>query len=170
MSNEELVLMIQNGKDAGRNIEQLYLQNIGLIQKAASRYSGIAEKEDLIQEAFFGLIQAVKLYDPEAGASFSSYAFGWIRQTMVRYIEKSASCLRLPAHRQQRIQKYRKTVNLFKMEWNRNPTAEELASALELTISQVEQVKADIEALKTQSLNTPITAEDGNETEYGDFK
>ena len=167
-SNEELVTMIRNGIDRDRNIERLYFQNLGLIKKAANRFRSRAEFNDLIQEGFFAVLHAVELYDPEAGASFATYLFGWLRQAMSRYVEQSGSCLRLPSHRQQRILKYKKTVNLFQMEWNRMPTAYELSKALELTEDQIEEVKADIEALKVKSMNAPISDED-QDAEYGDF-
>ena len=68
MSNEQLVLLIrQNG--ASDHIEELYRRNIGLINKAASYFSQRAEADDLRQEAYFYLLQAVELWDPDQNTS-----------------------------------------------------------------------------------------------------
>lgn len=88
MSNEDLVLMIQGNEDKARHLGELYEQNRGAIAIIAKRYSEYAEMEDLMQESFFGLSEAAARWDPEAGASFLTYAGYWIRAAIINYLRK----------------------------------------------------------------------------------
>ena len=73
MTNEELVIEYQTGNKAV--IEQLYLQNRGMIEKIVRRYAGIEELDDLRQESFFGLVKAAELWKPE-NEIFALRSFG----------------------------------------------------------------------------------------------
>ena len=72
MENEDLVLLYrQTGKN--EYLERLYTQNIPLIMKIATRYSGRADMEDLSQEGFFGIVKAIETWNPEEGTKFMTY-------------------------------------------------------------------------------------------------
>lgn len=64
MSNEELVNRIQAGIDTAANMAELWQQNKGFIVRMARRYSQLAEVDDLIQEGYIGLCNAVDGYRP----------------------------------------------------------------------------------------------------------
>lgn len=108
MTNEELVALIQAGENVAENMELLYDQIKGLICSIAWRYRNAGEIEDLEQEGFLALYSAVDGFDPAAGCRFSSYAEKWIRQRMIRYIQDCGSCLRIPVHCLEKIQKYKR--------------------------------------------------------------
>ena len=155
-TNEELVTMIQDGSNVKENLERLYLQNIGLIEKVIRRYSGIEELEDLRQEAFIGMVKAARLWDPEKGANFSTYYLYWIKQTVQRYIDNCVGVVRVSVSQRQRIRQYNRIINEFRVKFGRMPTALELAAALEISSDQLEDLEKDIQALRIRSTSEPI--------------
>ena len=110
MSNEQLVIRIRAGEDTAANMLQLWKQNQRFIGMIAVKYSGYAEMDDLKQEAYVALCEAVRHYNPDQGVPFINYAAFYIRQGMQRYIENSGNCIRIPVHRQQSARKYKKIV------------------------------------------------------------
>ena len=158
-TNEELVTMIQSGTDEKENLELLYLQNIRLIDSFVKRYSGIEELEDLRQEAFIGMVKAVRLWDPEKGANFTTYCLYWIRQTVQRYIDNCVGVVRVSVSQRQRIRKYNRIINEFRVKFGRMPTSLELAAALELSADQLEDLKKDVIALKVRSTSESVGAD-----------
>lgn len=86
MRNEEIVERIKAGeRDL---IERLYCNCLGLIHKAVNRYPP-EERDDLQQEGFFALLQAVARYDPEGGASFSTYFANILPFHFFKYLRES---------------------------------------------------------------------------------
>ena len=90
MTNEELVIQIQEGKNVSGNMVQLYQQNRGMICKAAKPYCAVAEMEDLIQEAYIALDKAVKKFDTSAGYKFSTYFMTALDRHYKRYCDKQS--------------------------------------------------------------------------------
>ena len=85
MSNEELCVLAKGGDTEARN--QLLKANLSFIQKQANKIwgqsgSGRIDVDDLIQEVYFGLIEAIGRFDPERGTKFLTYAVWWIRKFM----------------------------------------------------------------------------------------
>ena len=80
MTNEILVELIRAGENTADNMQKLWEQNRGMIWKIAQQYRNKAEIEDLMQEGFIGLCNAVDAWQPDAGASFLHYAVFWIKQ------------------------------------------------------------------------------------------
>jgi len=156
MTNEELCTLIQAGEDVSANMERLYTQNKGLIAKAARHFSGYGETEDLEQEGYFGLKAAAEQWKPDGGATFSSYAYLRLKAVMRRYLEESGSVIRLPSHQIARIVSYQKALTDFQSKYFRDPTAREMARVLNLTESQVEQIRKDAQILKPRSTSEGI--------------
>lgn len=73
-SNEQLVIRIKAGIDVSDNMLQLWEQNRGFIATIAKKFCGYAEMDDLLQQGYLGLCQAVDAYDPDVGAPFVDYA------------------------------------------------------------------------------------------------
>ena len=83
MSNEELCVLAKGGDTEARN--QLLKANLSFIQKQANKIwgqsgSGRIDVDDLIQEVYFGLIEAIGRFDPERVTKFLTYAVWWIRK------------------------------------------------------------------------------------------
>lgn len=84
MTNEQLIEAYRSGDKAA--LEQLIMQNKGLIAKLANKYMAVykgGDYDDLMQEGSIGLLRAVETYDQSKG-KFSTYAFLWIRQAMLK--------------------------------------------------------------------------------------
>ena len=84
MTNEQLVARIQVGEDTAVNMLQLWEQNQRFIGMIAVKYSGYAEMDDLKQEGYLALCEAVRHYNPDQGVPFINYAAFYIRLGMQR--------------------------------------------------------------------------------------
>ena len=141
MSNEELVKQIQQGINQTDNIEKLYQQNRGYIFKIAKRYAHVCDTEDLMQEAYFGLYEAVQRYEDTAGVLFMSYAGYWIKQAIKRYLENNGLTVRIPSHLYNKVMRYKKLISTFEMQLDRKPTDRELRACLEVGQQALEGIK-----------------------------
>lgn len=156
LTNEEIVSLIQAGKDETANTELLYTQNRGLIASIALKYDGQAEFDDLMQEGFFGLLTAVKMWNPEGGANFATYARYWIWQAMRRYLDDNGGTVRLPVGKRRNLQLYQKAVNDIRMTTGREPTVSEIGYKTGFSTEKVERLKKDAVFLSIRSTNEPI--------------
>lgn len=125
MTNEELVILIRSGEDVKENMLLLWKQNYRLICKIANRYKSLDDIEDLLQEGFLGLHEAVRHYDPDTGVPFVNYAALWIRQAISRYV-KSNGTVRIPEHAGNRVRAYKRMISQWGFEFGRKPTEWEI--------------------------------------------
>lgn len=98
MTNEQLVARIRAGVEVGENMVQLYEQVKRFIHAVAWKYRDSGMVEDLEQEGFLALYDAIDGYDAAQGVKFLTYAEYWIRQRIRRYLQMNGSSLRLPVH------------------------------------------------------------------------
>lgn len=160
MTNEQLVIRIKAGIDVADNMLQLWQQNRGFVHKIVNQYNAFAEEEDLEQEGYLGLNEAVCRYNPDEGVTFLHYASYWIKQSIVRYI-KSNGTVRLPEHIQERIRKYNRIVQKWQQDHHRSPSDEEICYFYGVSEKMLDKVhKARIMA-QIGSLDVPV----GEETE-----
>lgn len=158
MTNEQLVLRIRAGEDVGQNMAQLYGQMRQDIHGIALRYRGYAEVEDLDQEGYLALYDAVDGYDPAAGYRFLTYARYWIRQRMIRYIQDNGT-IRLPAGEQGRIRELEKLEEKYMSYLGRKPSEGEAAGILGLSPGRVRQLKKSSMLGRVGSLDVPAGEE-----------
>ena len=135
-------------------------KNIGLVYSIASKYRNRGvDFDDLIQEGTLGLIRAAKKFELERGNKFSTYAFWWIRQKIIRSIDDNPNPVRIPIHQVERINKYIKIFNKLSKDLNRDPTVDELAKHMGLSITKVNEVISMIGFKKSFSLNASANGE-----------
>lgn len=156
MTNEELVIRIKTGIDPEENMLVLYEQVKAFISSIAWKYRGREEIEDLEQEGYLALYDAIDGYDPNTGYKFLTYAESWIRQAMGRYIEKNSSSLRISYQSQARLRKYKRFRDSFVKEYGREPSEAEIAASMGLSIDQVRDIYKNVCMENLVSLDAPI--------------
>ncbi|MFH1136929.1 MAG: sigma-70 family RNA polymerase sigma factor [Pseudomonadota bacterium] len=112
-------------------MDELISANLRLVFIVAKPYinRGIP-LTDLIQEGNIGLIKAAGKYDYDKGCRFSTYAVWWIRQAIIRAIQDKSRTIRLPIHFVQFGQELSTTHHHMRQDLGREPTPEELSSAV----------------------------------------
>lgn len=141
MTNEELVKKIRDGYSVTDNMQLLYERNLPLIKKYVKPYSAYESMEDLLQESYFGLYEAVKHYETSENVLFMSYAPYWIRQSVIRYIEKCGFVVRLPGNARKKIARYKKTVARLEVDCGMGPEDSDVAACMGMSIKQVQELK-----------------------------
>lgn len=171
MTNEQLVLRIQEGENVAENMLQLYEQNRGIIYQIAKKYSAYAEMDDLMQEGYLALYTAAGCYNPEQGALFITYAGYWIKQRVQRYIDNCCSSIRIPVGVQEDVRKYENVLKEYWKEYGREPSDLDLCRRLYVTWDELQVLKKNVAAMKIRSLSEPfgegdITLSDSVASDY----
>lgn len=95
--------------------DTLILSNITLVIKYSlnSRFKGLMEIDDIVQNGFLGLIRATERYDPAWETRFFIYASWWIYQSITRVIADEGKTIRIPVHLQSKISLYNETKKMY---------------------------------------------------------
>ncbi|MBQ3311913.1 sigma-70 family RNA polymerase sigma factor [bacterium] len=161
LSHEEEIKLAKEIKETHSEIAKSTIinANLRLVVSIAKRFIGRGLSfMDLIQEGNIGLMKAAERFDYEKGFKFSTYATWWIQQAIARAIADKSRTIRLPIHMLESLNKIKKISVDLSAELGRNPTKQEIAYRLGISVSRLNQIcKA---AQDTISIETPTTQKD----------
>lgn len=155
----ELARKIKAGDQ--KALEKLTRANLRFVVSVAKQYQNQGlTLPDLINEGNLGLIKAAQKFDETRGFKFISYAVWWIRQSILQSLAEQARIVRLPLNQVGSLNKINKAFSRLEQEFERAPSAEELAEALEVP---EEKIKESLNVSgRHVSVDAPLTTnEDG---------
>ncbi len=131
---EEEVQLAKKIRDGDqRALEKLTRANLRFVVSVAKQYQNQGlSLPDLINEGNLGLIKAAKRFDETRGFKFISYAVWWIRQSILQALAEQSRIVRLPLNQVGSLNKINKAYSKLEQEFEREPSAEELATILDL--------------------------------------
>jgi RNA polymerase primary sigma factor len=166
LSASERYELVADKEDGDRARAHLIQANLRLVVSVAKKYVGRGLSFlDLIQEGNIGLMKATDKFDYKRGYKFSTYATWWIRQAITRAISDQSRTIRLPVHVGETINRVKKTGHRLQQIFEREPTSEEVARAMDVPEEKVRQV-LDASRLPV-SLEAPVGQE--GDAFLGDF-
>jgi RNA polymerase primary sigma factor len=135
---EEIDLARRIKKGDQKALEKLTKANLRFVVSVAKQYQNQGlSLGDLINEGNLGLIKAAKRFDETRGFKFISYAVWWIRQSILQALAEQSRIVRLPLNRVGALNKIGKAFSALEQEFEREPSASELAEELDMSLFEV---------------------------------
>ena len=133
----DLAKRIKQGDQA--SLEKLTKANLRFVVSVAKQYQNQGlSLSDLINEGNLGLIKAAQRFDETRGFKFISYAVWWIRQSILQALAEQSRIVRLPLNKVGSLNKINKAFSELEQNYEREPSAEELADLLDIATEEVE--------------------------------
>src|SRR5678816_4426504 len=154
-----LARLIKQGDQ--RALDRLTKANLRFVVSVAKQYQNQGlSLPDLINEGNLGLIKAAQRFDETRGFKFISYAVWWIRQSILQALAEQSRIVRLPLNKVGLTNRIQKAYSQLEQEYEREPSAEELATLLEMDIEEV-SATLGISA-RHVSVDTPLAEGEDN--------
>ncbi|HCY74655.1 MAG TPA: RNA polymerase subunit sigma [Ignavibacteriales bacterium] len=158
---QEIELAIRMKKGDHAAMEMLTKANLRFVVSVAKQYQNQGlSLGDLINEGNLGLIKAARRFDETRGFKFISYAVWWIRQSILQALAEQSRIVRLPLNRVGALNKIGKAYSNLKQEFEREPSAEEIAQALEMDVDEISS--AMLNSGKQVSVDAPFSSGEEN--------
>ena len=163
---EEISLAKKIRKGDEKAKEKMIRSNLRLVVKIAQDYNHFGLPYlDLISEGNIGLIKAIERFDPSRGGKLSTYAAWWIKQSIKRALANQSKTIRLPVHLVEKVSRMKKAEDKLRDIYQRDPTNEEIAQAVNLPVNKVAHFKSV--AIRPSSLDITVGKDDS--TKLGDL-
>lgn len=158
---EEVELAIKIKQGDSKALERLTRANLRFVVSVAKQYQNQGlSLGDLINEGNLGLIKAAKRFDETRGFKFISYAVWWIRQSILQALAEQSRIVRLPLNRVGALNRIGKAYRNLEQDFEREPSAEELAKELDMDVSEVSDALTS--PGKHLSVDAPFASGDEN--------
>jgi len=155
----KLAVLIKQGNQPA--LDKLTKANLRFVVSVAKQYQNQGlSLPDLINEGNLGLIKAAQRFDETRGFKFISYAVWWIRQSILQALAEQSRIVRLPLNKVGLTNRIQKAYSTLEQEFEREPSAEELAELLELDIEEVSSTLGI--AARHVSMDTPLSEGEEN--------
>ncbi len=157
---EEVQLAVKIRLGDQKALDRLTKANLRFVVSVAKQYQNQGlTLPDLINEGNLGLIKAAQRFDETRGFKFISYAVWWIRQSILQALAEQSRIVRLPLNKVGLTNRISKAFQQLEQEFEREPTAEELADLLGIS---TEEIAATLGmAYRHISMDSPLS--DGEE-------
>jgi len=158
---EEVRLAAKIRQGDQKSLDRLTKANLRFVVSVAKQYQNQGlSLPDLINEGNLGLIKAAQRFDETRGFKFISYAVWWIRQSILQALAEQSRIVRLPLNKVGLTNRIQKAYSQLEQEFEREPSAEELAEILELDIEEVSSTLGI--AARHVSMDTPLSEGEDN--------
>jgi RNA polymerase primary sigma factor len=158
---EEVKLAVRIKQGDQKALDKLTKANLRFVVSVAKQYQNQGlSLPDLINEGNLGLIKAAQRFDETRGFKFISYAVWWIRQSILQALAEQSRIVRLPLNKVGLTNRIQKAYSTLEQEFEREPSAEELAELLELDIEEVSSTLGI--AARHVSMDTPLSEGEEN--------
>ena len=155
----DLAKRIKQGDQSA--LEKLTKANLRFVVSVAKQYQNQGlSLSDLINEGNLGLIKAAQRFDETRGFKFISYAVWWIRQSILQALAEQSRIVRLPLNKVGSLNKINRAFSELEQEFEREPSADELAAVLEIPANEVEMTLGV--AARHVSMDAPFVAGEDN--------
>ncbi len=155
----KLATLIKQG--CQKSLDRLTKANLRFVVSVAKQYQNQGlSLPDLINEGNLGLIKAAQRFDETRGFKFISYAVWWIRQSILQALAEQSRIVRLPLNKVGLTNRIQKAFSALEQQFEREPSAEELAELLEMDLEEV-SATLGINA-RHVSVDTPLSEGEDN--------
>jgi RNA polymerase primary sigma factor len=167
LTAQEEVALATRARQGDMEARRLMMEaNIRLVMSIARRYTCKSMTfDDLVQEGIVGLLEAINKFEVARGNRFSTYATYWIRQAIVRAIEKQDRMIRLPVYGCDAARRIERTQVSMSESLGRQPSEEEVAHATGLPVRLVRTVRQ----YGQDPLSLDVLVGDSDETVFADL-
>jgi RNA polymerase primary sigma factor len=153
---EEVKLAVRIKQGDQKALEKLTKANLRFVVSVSKQYQNQGlSLPDLINEGNLGLIKAAQRFDETRGFKFISYAVWWIRQSILQALAEQSRIVRLPLNKVGLTNRIQKAYSQLEQEFEREPSAEELAEILDMDIEEVSSTLGI--AARHVSVDTPLS-------------
>lgn len=156
LTPEEEKIVARKAKEGDRKaIQKLIESNLRFVISVAKQYQGKGlPLVDLVQEGNYGLVQSIRLFDPDKGYKFISYAVWWIRQAIIKALADQCRTIRIPLSQTSKNSKLAKVIEQFEQVEGRKPTSEELSAYIDMNEREINNALSSYN--RVVSLTTPF--------------